>query len=58
MPTTLSKILANWFKVVIPLIIGSSQGEAMWNPQILDGVLITNEHIDSRKIPHKEGAIF
>ena len=49
----LSKILANKLQKVLPHIIGLNQGAFVLNRQILDGILIVNELIDSRKKARK-----
>lgn len=54
----LSKILANRSREVLPLIMSPYQGAFAHNRQILDGVLIASELIDSRKRDIKEGVIF
>ncbi|XP_026438254.1 uncharacterized protein LOC113336795 [Papaver somniferum] len=52
-----SKVLANRLKVVIPNLISQSQGAFLAERQILDGILIANELIDSRKMQGKEGIV-
>ena len=54
----LVKILANRLKTVLPLIISPTQGAFVAKRQILDGVLVANELIDSRKRSKVEGVIF
>lgn len=46
---SLAKVLANQLKHVLPPIIDPFQGPFVEKRQILDGVLITNSLIDSRK---------
>lgn len=53
----LSKILANRLERVLPHIISPPQGAFIQNRQILDGILIANEFIHSRKRADKEGVI-
>ena len=50
----LSKILANRLRGVLPHIISLNQGAFVLNRQMLDGILIANELIDSRKKARKE----
>lgn len=54
----LSKILANRLERVLPHNISPPQGASIQNRHILDGILIANEFIHSRKRAHKEGVIF
>ena len=54
----LAKILVNWLRRVIPLIISPFQGVFGAKRQILDGVLFANELIGSRKRSKEEGVIF
>lgn len=44
----LAKVLASRLQKVLPLIISQNQGAFVHGPQILDGVLITNECIHSK----------
>lgn len=53
----LAKVLANRLKVTLPSIIGSHQGTFMQERQILYGILIANELIDSRKLSKLVGVI-
>lgn len=56
----LPKILFNIFilKTVQPSIIGPSQGTFVQNRQIMDGVLIASDLVDSRIRSRKSGVIF
>ena len=54
----LAKVLAKRLKVVLPLIISPTQWAFVKERQILDGILIANKLIGSRKQSHKEGVIF
>ncbi|XXG72211.1 hypothetical protein AAC387_Pa07g1359 [Persea americana] len=54
----LAKILANCLKKALPSIISPFQGAFVAGRQNLDGVLVANELIDSRKRSKKEGVIF
>lgn len=56
----LAKVLVNRLKRFLPLIINPFQGAFVANKQILDGILISNELIDSRQclITHEHGFIF
>lgn len=50
--------MANRLKSVLPLIISQFEGAFVANRQILDGVLIASELIDSRKRSKIVGVIF
>ena len=54
----LAKILANRLKTVLLLITSPTQGAFVAKREILDGVLVANELIDSRKRSKAEGVIF
>lgn len=54
----LAKVLANRLKKVLPLIISPFQGMFVVGRQIIDGMLIANVLIDSRKKSKSEGVIF
>lgn len=54
----LAKVLANRLKVVLPLIINHVQRGFCKRRQTIDGILIANELINSRKRSHKESVIF
>lgn len=53
----LSKVLANRLRKVLPNIIGDTQAAFVGGKQILDGVLIANEVIDSWKKNKTEGLV-
>lgn len=47
------KIIANHMKVLMPNNIRAFQGAFVYNRQILDGILVANKLIDSKKTPGK-----
>lgn len=54
----LSKLLANRLKECLPSLISANQFAFIKRRQILDGVLITNELVDSRMKTHKLDILF
>lgn len=54
----LANVLANRSRVDLPLILSHVHGAFVKEKHIIDGILIANELIDSRKRSHKECVIF
>ncbi|XP_026443574.1 uncharacterized protein LOC113343653 [Papaver somniferum] len=53
----ISKILVEILKVVMQIFISDYQGAFIKEKKILDGILISNEHVDSRITSKKPGVI-
>lgn len=54
----MAKLLANKLKTCLPELISSTQSDFIKGRQILDGVFIANELVDSKKKSQKLGILF